>query len=278
MFYYKITGTIVNEEIAEKLSDRHNGYEERSKCFMASDELFDKSDRKSFVFISGVSHRIITMGIICLDNGKIDSLIRSFIRKLSFEISEIKCLETTFRQISQMIDNAERLNFINSVEEILYSFGILDMRRSSFGGTSFGYVERILEDEEIQPALDCTSCFMVRESLKEELNCIALGNKKKHVEGHPVHYLIQSGVKTESVDIARALVGSLYDNNRLQSKRFTTIGFKSTHTVTVADFEPVYNSGKGGTVLIQVNYENDRESNHAPQGYANLEYLCSKCL
>ena len=62
MFYYKITETIVNEEIAEKLSDRHNGYEERSKCFMASDELFDKSDRKSFVFISGVSHRIITMG------------------------------------------------------------------------------------------------------------------------------------------------------------------------------------------------------------------------
>ena len=44
MFYYKITGTIVNEDIAEKLCDRRQGYEERSKCFMVSDELFDKSD------------------------------------------------------------------------------------------------------------------------------------------------------------------------------------------------------------------------------------------
>ena len=53
MFYYKITGTIVNEEIAEKLSDRHNGYEERSKCFMASDAVDNGAEEVDMVINVG---------------------------------------------------------------------------------------------------------------------------------------------------------------------------------------------------------------------------------
>ena len=276
MFYYKITGTIVNEEAAEKLSDRYHGAEERSKCFMVSDELFDKSDRKSFVFIAYISRQNITMGLVCSDNRKIESQIKAFVRKLDFEIENIDYHETTFRLVNKMLKDADHSDFINSAEEVLYVFGITDLCDQIFGnGTKFRYDEKILDDEETLPDLDCTSCYMVRESLKDELKRIASGNKKKHIEGHPVHYLIQSGVKTESVDIAKALVGSLYANNRLLSRRFTTIGFKSIHTVSPVDFEPIYVSGKGGAVLVQVNYENDRESNYAPQGYANLEALCS---
>lgn len=276
MFYYKITGTIVNEDVAEKLCNRHQGYEERSKCFMVSDELFDKSDRKSYVFISNVSRQNITMGLVCSDNRKIDLLIRSFIRKLDISITDVDYAEITFRLVNKMLRDADRADYINSAEEVLDVFGIYDLNDRGYGnGTKFRYDEKVLDGNKTQPDLDCTSCFMVRESLNEEIGRISSGNKKRHVEGHPVHYLIQSGIKTESVDIAQALVGSLYANNRLQSKRFTTIGFKSIHSVSVNDFEPIYVSGKGGTVLVQVNYDNDRESNYAPQGYANLEALCS---
>lgn len=276
MFYYKITGTIVNEDIAEKLCDRHQGYEARSNCFMVSDELFDKSDRKSFIFISNVSRQNITMCLVCSENRKIDSLIKTFIRKLNIEITDIDCSETTFRLANKMLKDAERADFINSSDEILDNFGIYDMSSHGFSsGTNFRYDEKVIGDNETQPELDCSSCFMVRESLKDEVERISSVNRKRHFEGHPVHYLIQSGVKTESVDIAKALVGSLFVNNRLQSKRFTTIGFKSIHTVSASDFEPIYVSGKGGTVLVQVNYPNDRESNYAPEGYANLEILCS---
>ena len=65
---------------------------------------------------------------------------------------------------------------------------------------------------------------MVKDSLKAELDRIVSGKKKKHVAGHPVHYLIRTDEKEESIDIAKVLVGNLYANNRLYSKRFTCIG------------------------------------------------------
>ena len=274
MFYYKITGTIVNEDAADKLCDRHEGYEERDKCAFVSDELFEKTDKKSFVYVSSVTRKNVTMGLICSDNRIVDETIRAFIRKLDFEIRDVDYSEVTFRLVNKMLNDADRAGYINSQDEVLDVFEICSLTSHSFTGTKFRYEEKVLKDDEIQPVLDSTSCFMVKESLKDEIERIASGNKKKHFEGHPVHYLIQSGIKTESEEIAKVLVGSLYANNRLQSKRFTIIGFKPIHNVTESDFEPIYVSGKGGAVLVIVNYGNDRESNYAPQGYANLEKLC----
>ena len=275
MFYYKITGTIVDDDIAAKLSDRHQGYEERSKCFLITDELFDRSDRTCFIYIANVSRKTITMGIISSDNRKIDATIKTFIKKLNIEISDLNCTETTFRLSNKMLKDAERVDFINSADEVLDTFEISYLNDRGFGGTSFRYVEKLLGEGETQTTLESTSCFMAKESLNDELERIASGNKKKHIEGHPVHYLIQTGEKDDSADIAEVLVGNLYANNRLKSKRYTIIGFRSSHNVSDSDFEPIYISGKGGAVFVQVNYENDRESNYAPQGYANLEKLCS---
>lgn len=274
MFYYKITGKIANEEVAEKLGDRHEGREERSKCFLVSDELYDKSERQSFIFVANVYRKDLTIGLICSDNRKIDQLIRGFIRKLNIEIADVDCSETTFRTLNKMLKDAERADFINYAEEILDGFELDSLSNQGFGGTRFRFEEKIVEAEDVQPVLDSTDCFMVRDSLSDEIGRIASGTKRKRAQGHPVHYLVQSGKKTDIEDIAKALVGSLYANGRVQSKRFTSIGFKSEHNVSVEDFEPFYISGKGGTVVVTVNYENDRESNTAPEGYANLEALC----
>ena len=41
MFYYKITGSVEKSSYIEKLVNRHEGYEERSKCATISEELFE---------------------------------------------------------------------------------------------------------------------------------------------------------------------------------------------------------------------------------------------
>ena len=274
MFYYKITGTLVNENDASKYADSFLN-EERKKCFSVSDELFEISDRKTFSFVANVSRKTITMGIISTDNRKIDASLKTFIRKLDIEIKDIKCSETTFRLLNNMLKDADRGDYINSAAEIKDNFEIDGLDGHSYGTTSFRYGETLLEEKTAQAALNSTTCFMVKKSLEEEIERIIAGNKKKHVEGHPVHYLIQSGIKTDSEEIAKVLVGNLYANNRVKSRRFTTIGFKNVHNVSESDFEPIYVSAKGGTVVIVVNYENDRESNYAPQGYANLEKMCA---
>lgn len=45
MFYYKITGKLKDEELASKINDRREGYEDRKKFYLMSDELFEKSER-----------------------------------------------------------------------------------------------------------------------------------------------------------------------------------------------------------------------------------------
>ena len=84
MFYYKITGSVEKSSYIEKIANRHEGYEERTKCSSISDELFDRSDNKRFIFISSMTKHVVTMGLVCSDNTKIESSIKSFIGNVFF--------------------------------------------------------------------------------------------------------------------------------------------------------------------------------------------------
>jgi len=275
MFYYKITGKLKDEELATKINDRNAGYEDRNKLYLMGYELFEKSERKSYFFIADISRTSIIIGLICKENERVDNEMHKYIRNLGFEVSDITCLEITFREFRKLFKKAERSDFTGYVDEILEIYGVDSLDNRGYNGTKFDYTEYIPNDNETDQIMNSTRCFMVKDSLKAELDRIVSGKKKKHVAGHPVHYLIRTDEKEESIDIAKVLVGTLYANNRLFSKRFTCIGFKPSHSCSVDDFEPVYASGTGGTVLVQVNYDNDRENNYAPQGYANVERLCS---
>ena len=275
MFYYKITGKIADEEFADKMKGGHSGYIERNKLSALSVELYEHSNRTRFFFVSGVSKNSIDIGLICDDNRKIEQRINEFIRKLSVEVSDVEYYEVVFKVINQMIISADRSDYVEDADEILRNFDISCMDGREYGSTNFAYMEYLIEEHSIQTTLNGTSCFMVKESLNEELERISSCSKKKYVKGHPVHYLIRSDNKEESVKIAEVLVGSLYANNRLLSRRYTTIGFKTRARCSADDFKPIYTSGKGGTVLVQVNYGNDRESNYASQGMENIEILCS---
>ena len=275
MFYYKITGKLKDEELASKINDRREGYEDRNKFYLMGNELFEKLERKSYFFIADISRTSIIIGLICKDNERVDNEMHKYIRNLDFEVSDIAYSEITFREFLKLFKKAERSDFTGGIDEILEIYGVDSLDNRGYNGTKFGYTEYIPNDNEPDQIMNSTRCFMVKDSLQSELDRIASGRKKKHVAGHPVHYLIRTDEKEESIDIAKVLVGNLYANNRLYSKRFTCIGFKPIHNCSVDDFEPVYASGTGGTVLVQVNYDNDRESNYAPQGYANVERLCS---
>ena len=77
MFYYKITGSIEINDYTEKIINRRNGVDERTVIETISDELFEKSGHKRFIFVSSVKYRGITMGLVSSDNSKIDSFIKS---------------------------------------------------------------------------------------------------------------------------------------------------------------------------------------------------------
>ena len=84
MFYYKITGKLKDEELASKINDRREGYEDRNKFYMMGYELFEKSERKSYFFIADISRTSIIIGLICKENKRVDNEMHKYIRNLSF--------------------------------------------------------------------------------------------------------------------------------------------------------------------------------------------------
>ena len=108
MFYYKITGSVEKSSYVEKIANRHEGYEERTKCATISNELFERSDNKRFIFISSITKHVVNMGLVSSDNNKIESSIKSFIGKLEFKVSDIDFEEITFKLGNRMMKDAER--------------------------------------------------------------------------------------------------------------------------------------------------------------------------
>ena len=271
MFYYKITGSIEKSSYVEKIANRHEGYEERTKCSSISDELFERSDNKRFIFISSMTKHVVTMGLVCSDNTKIESSIKSFIGKLEFKVSDIDYEEITFKMGSRMMRDAERADYIEDAECVMEMFGLSALNGEGFRYRSFSFEETVFNTEETQSVLKSTNCFMCREPLEEEIGRITGGKNKKHVEGHPVHYMIQTDDIRESDHVVKALVGSLYENNRILSRRYTKLNFIADMRCEEAELESWYINGKGGTIFINLDFGDEPDSQYASQTRSIIE-------
>ena len=274
MFYYRIKGIVGNEEVAKELKNRDFFSDDNGRYALISDEIYERSDKHACLFISSIVKQDITFGLICDDNKRIGARINDYLRKFNFDISDVSYEEITFNLLYRMIKDSEHRDYICDADDILDDFGVFPLSGRGFSGVKFAYSEKMIEENGVEDLLNSTGCFMTKQSLVEELDRIASGDKGKVVSGHPVHYLIQTADKEKSNDVVRVLTASLYAHHRLRSKRYTALGFKSEHSFSRNDLDPLYISAEGGAVFIQINYENDRVSNYATGSLQNIELTC----
>ena len=272
MFYYKITATLINEEIAEKLNDRREGYEERSRLCAISDEMLEEPELKDFFYISSVSSKNVVMGYICEDNLNAERAIRTCVKKTSIELTDIDCKETTLRETHNLLRSAERGGYIECDDVVLESFGLLDLFNGPYNRVSFteGLVSEVHND-----LLDGKNCFMARKSLKDELDRICSVNKKSVVPGHPVHYLIQTDDINVCEDIVKVLLNKLYDHKRLRSRRYTAMNFESCNRNYMSDWDTLFHSNGGSSFVAYLNFDNENEDNYASGVIDIIEKVCT---
>ena len=276
MFYYKITGTVESNEIAEKLNDRQNGYMERSRFAAASEELCEKSDNKSFLFITSVSsNKNILMCLICADNRKPDKELRAFSKRVDIGISGVELTEITLKLVIKFLRDADRVGYVDSVDEVLDTFGVYSMYDRGYRPNRMDFEESILKNTEDQSVLESSCCFMAKEPLKAEIDRIRSVKKKTYASGHPVHYLIQTAETDEGKEAFKALIGNLYSHKRLLSKRYTTLTFYQDSVCYEEELETIYTNSVGGTVLAVFNYEDEKQSEYGSREIANLGKLAS---
>ena len=246
MFCYRIAGIINNEEIAIKLTDRQKGYEERCRLSSISEELFERSEHNSFYYIAALSNKNIVLGLICTDNRKLDEGIRSFIRKLGIDISVTECSEITLKFASKLLRDADRMGFVNCADETLDILGVYSLYERGYRPNKVLFEESILKDIDVQSIFNSSRCFMAKEPLEDDAK-----------------------------EIAKVLVGNLFFNSRILSKRYTALDVYPESSCYGEELEPIYASSKSGTVVIFLNYDNENESEFASRGIANIEKLCS---
>ena len=275
MFYYKITATIADEKEAKLLDDMRKGLEERRKCSRVSFECLENTGNKQYFFVSSTTHKSILMGFISAENKKIDEGIKAGIKKLNFDVFDIEYSETTLLYICRMLDDAENMGFVERANEALGAFGIESLYDRGYRPNRFEFEEYVLQEEDIQAVADSTKCFMAKESLDAELKRIKTGTGKKKASGHPVHYLLQTDDIHDGEEIAKVLMSNLFENKRIESKRYTLMKFRHDTSCMRWELASIYNNSKGGTVLVCLCFPNEGQSEFASPGLANLEKLCT---
>src|SRR5699024_7153128 len=70
----------------------------------------------------------------------------------------------------------------------------------------------------------------------------------EHPKGHPVHYFIQMGTQDRAEQAARLLLETLYQNGRLESRRYCTCALWDL--MEYSDFDAVYDNADHGALII----------------------------
>lgn len=92
-------------------------------------------------------------------------------------------------------------------------------------------------------------------SFKEEFARIYSKENVRHFYGQPVHYKIMAGNTNAALSLSNLLVGALYTNKRLVSRRISIITNVTDNCYDESDFEKILENAAGGTVVIELSGE-----------------------
>lgn len=254
MVFYKIEAISVDIEEKFELSNRHTLRNFAEELADKSESFYRKSKGSCFVFVNNIRDNKINFGMVMRENGAEKSCFEKYEKLLPFKINNIEFEEVTFRNILSMLRSASHSSYIIDEEPILDDFEINDI--SGYGSIAYG--ENMIDDD-----LSKEDVFKVAQqnlfggTLKPELNRIYSEKSPKKFKGHPVQYIIKNDSNDLTKEIYRTLLAALYNNNRIQNKRYCFLDFNSDSRINTASLETHYKINIGGAIVIR--YETDVE-------------------
>lgn len=161
--------------------------------------------------------------------------------------------EITAKKFSKIFDRANRSdNFSFDYYQINQDLGLdcLDNR-------TFKLNEIICDDKRLSfdAATAKAEKLLADETFKEEFRRIYSKENAHHFYGQPVHYKITAGNTKAALSLSNLLVGALYTNKRLVSRRINVITNVTENCYDEVDFEKIVENAAGGTVVIELSGE-----------------------
>ncbi len=272
MQFYKVEGMLVDDN-AENDDSRRAQREKTRIIFMKTEEFNHKSNRRAFCFVTNCSDGLLTAGAITEEGEKIKELMQAFLRHISCPLREITVTETTINGIQQLLERASRYDFIADDEEIMEKYGIDKVTGRRGRGIEFG--ENIIEECSRKDIFQNAERYLLNETMLPELDRIYAGTTASRVQGHPVHYMLQTDDTGTRREACRLLLQALHANGRLRSKRYCYLDFRPGESFSTMAYDTLYKVCAGGAVIARYLANDDSEDERMAGGERDtIEKIC----
>ena len=272
MQFYKIQGTITNENWAEENDNKIEEHSNIRKIAKRSREFNEKLQNKTdaFLFTSDATGDDLTAGFMLKNAEDILKLAERYAEALKLNVANISVEEITFATIRAMLRDADRAGYIENDDEVLENFG-LDVL---CGNRSFRFGENLLTECEKERIYQKAGKYQMNDDLLPELDRIFKSKPQKKIAGHPVHYMLQTDDTEARKNVSRLLMQALYSKQRIRSRRYSFINIYPSSDYSEYVLECLYKSCSSGTVIARYIVDECDEDDYATGDMETLINLC----
>lgn len=275
MLFYKVEVELLH---SGEEPDRSERSEQAQSIQAKTESFFMEREKTCHIIVSRIEHKKkrATLCAAVRDGVLSNEFVKDYLKAVELEAKNIKAQEVTLDFYSNLLQTADRNNFADDDDDIFEELGL-----SELNGRSHRYGRSVSFSETIFPAaarkkdlLQKSKGLLCDNSLHAEIERIYQGAQDKAFAGHPVHYMIQSDEMKTRNQMLQVLLTTLYQNGRLQSRRYAEVSFCGNCSLPKSGLNLLYEACAGGTVVVSYAEEDEEDTEHARVGADVIIGLC----
>ena len=268
MQFYRVKGIVADKKWAEENNDRRVR-QENAHLIENKSAAFNRDYRKkAYFFVTDVSGDGATVGIICREKKDMEKQLDAYLAAIGLTLKDIATEEVTFRTVCNMLHGAYHADYIDDDDEVLEHYDLDRLQRVDFG-------ENMLEAAKKSDLIREADRLLTENTFLPELERIYAGRKTAGGAGHPVHYLVETDDREVRKRMYRLLLSALYENERIQSRRYSFLDVCPGSRSSLAAYDTLYKSSAGGAVVVRYDFERDPDEDDVATGDRDtVEKLC----
>ena len=273
MQFYNISGVVSDMNWVSENEDKSvfsiRKTEIRKRTFS-----FNREHPNSYWFVSDIRDNEVIGGVISRETAVDYKAAVEFFKALGIGVDFVSVEETIFSMIRSMLEESSNGMFVSDNDDkVMCDFGLSRL----YGFRSIDFGEVIIEDDfDKKKLVKRANKYISGESLVPEIERIYLG-KAQPGYGHPVHYMVETDDRHKTEKLCETLISALYDNGRLNSKRFCFIDLVYGRQFQEMSLDVLYKSCEGSAIVIRdhLGEENDEDDEVTTDENGIVSLVCN---
>ena len=275
MRFYLFEGTVFDKQWIEGGQERSESRRRGRSIYKRSRAFNQRNGSRAFFCTAEASEETARICAAVFDpDADADELAAAYIEEVGLKqvASDFESEEITFKAFEDLLRTADYNDCISDDQDVLASLR-LDSISSMFRRDEFEEsMAELMEKVELYNS--ASNCYM-KGTLIPELDRIYSGKALIKGKGHPVHYMLSSDDHGALEELSGLLISALFANGRLASRRYCTVAIDPDEKLYLPQYDALYNSCAGGTVIVDYLDEADPEGEHASACREVIEQLCA---